>query len=245
MLSILALGACGHPRLAEPADAQVDAQVDAHDDAGPPTGADCEPITDRVLCEARGCTPASAYRAILEMDQCVAATVRPVCLAVGDTSNNAISTHCRELDDGGFEFVWFGEAVPVDGWEGCGHWEDLCGVSSVVCEAQTDRAACEASHCHWADAVRTGVIEDGLCVGWEAQTIGRCLTPRPFLTLLDGVNTFLTGELEETAFSVETDGGARHVLGLRVNAAAAFGSDTTGTWRRCRTYDQEPTCGCP
>ncbi|MBU1410683.1 hypothetical protein KKD52_09265 [Myxococcota bacterium] len=67
----------------------------------------------------------------MEEGKCVAATLRPVCIAVGETSNNLISTHCRELEDGGFEFVWFGEAVPVDGWAYCGYWEELCGVLRV------------------------------------------------------------------------------------------------------------------
>ena len=241
MLAVLALGACDHPRLAVQNDGQVDGQVDAE----PPTAETCEPITDPALCRAAGCTPASAYRSIMEEGKCVAATLRPVCIAVGETSNNLISTHCRELEDGGFEFVWFGEAVPVDGWEYCDNWEELCGVSSDVCEAQTDRATCEARYCHWAEAARVGVIVDGLCVGWETQTVGMCLTPRPFLTFNDGVSTFATGDLEERAFSMGSSGGARRVLGLMVNAAASFGSDDSGVWRRCRAYDEEPTCGCP
>jgi hypothetical protein len=245
LLAVLALGSCDHPGLAVQNDGQVDGQADGQVDAGAPTAQTCEPITDPALCRAAGCTQASAYRSIMEEGKCVAATLRPVCIAVGETSNNAISTHCREPEDGGVEFVWFGEAVPVDGWEYCDYWEYLCGVSSNVCEAQTDCATCEDRYCHWAEAARIGVIEDGLCVGWESQPVGMCLKPRPFLTFLDGVSTFLTGDLEETAFSMETASGARRVLGIRVNATADFASDATGSWRRCRPYDQEPTCGCP
>ena len=226
------------------------AAVACDDDEGiklaePPTAAECEALVDPTACEARGCTYAMAHRAILEDAQCAAVTLHPVCIAAREALNNAIGAFCRDSEDGGFEFVWFGSVRPVDGWEYCGVPHELCGVSNEVCEAQTDRDACEAAYCHWAEPVKLGVLdEDGQCTGWEPQTAGMCLTPEPFLSFLDGVSSFETGGVQDRTYSVDTGSGSRRVLGFAVGSSADF-SSSDGSWRQCLPYAEYPNCGCP
>jgi len=214
------------------------------EDAGPPGAEDCEPIEERTACEARGCAYLMAARSILSDGVCVAVTQVPVCVAAGDSMNNAINTVCRYLEDGVFEFLWFGSARGVDGWENCGnHWE-LCGVPAELCEAQTDRAACEANYCYWAPEVRVGRLEDDQCVGWEAATVPMCLKPSPYLHFIDGVNGFDSGEPVERVYSVLPSEGPRRVLGLTVGPAADFASESA-SWQVCAPYAVSPACGCP
>jgi len=213
------------------------------------TAADCEGTATESGCMRKGCTFVTIHRAIMDGAQCIATEQRPGCLAAGESVNNVTGALCRDLPGGGFEFVNFSSARPADGWQDCGgDPSDLCEIFISTCRDLQDRAACEAEYCYWADPVRVGVVDDqGSCTGWEAQTVGMCLTPEPYLTYLDGVSGFDRGATERV-FAVTPVEGPRRIYSFSVSA---FGDFTSGppavpdSWRACDVFPQDPGCDCP
>ena len=213
------------------------------------TAADCEPLTTQASCEKKGCTFVHINRAIMDGRLCVAAERRPGCLAAGESVNNVMGAVCRDLPGGGFEFVMFGAARPADGWENCGgDIFNMCDVPVTTCEGKTDRVSCEASYCYWAEPVRVGTIDaESMCVGWEAQTVGMCLTPEPYMTYFEGANDFDFYTQGERFFSIEPVEGARRVLAFTVSRSARFASGSAAApdfWRECSSAGDAP-CNCP
>ncbi len=215
--------------------------------SGELTAADCAPYLNRDQCEQKGCVSAAADRTLIFDGQCVGFDRKPVCLAASDSANNANIEVCRDLPEGA-EYVELGSAYRhVDGWKfNCGFSRATCGVTAQDCETLTDRAACEAHYCYWAEPVRVGVLNDGLCTGWEPVTTQRCLTPSPWTTYVQGINLF-DFDTRETVFSVETDEG-RRIYSFQISNQAEFISgprESRIEWRRCLSYSYDPSCGCP
>ena len=213
------------------------------------TAADCEALTTEDACEKKGCTFVEIHRSVPDGPGCVAIERRPGCILAGQSWNNAEGALCRDLPGGGFEFVLFGAGRPADGWESCGlDIEDRCDISIAACEGLTDRTACEAAYCYWAEPVRVGVIDDqGACTGWEPQTTGLCLTPEPYLTFFEGVSDFDRWADEERFFSVTPVEGPRRVYAFPVSPGATFTSGPPAVpdeWRTCDSATAAP-CSCP
>ncbi len=96
--------------------------------------------------------------------------------------------------------------------------------------------------------MRVGTIDaEGLCTGWEAQTVGMCLTPEPYMTYFEGANDFDSYTQGERFFSVVPAEGTRRVLGFAVSPSARFSSGSAALpdqWRECSSAGDTP-CGCP
>jgi hypothetical protein len=212
-----------------------------------PTAANCEPLTTLEACWNAGCDFDTAWRTILYDGHCAAVHEGKFCFVGGESSNNLTMTVCRETAEGTESMTLGSLWDRVEGWQACGEYVDQCGgVETEICEAQTDRAACESRHCFWAEPIQVGHMEGGVCTGWETETIAACLTPEPYLIYYDDTNNFATDPRQFEFVFTTTDG--TEVYQLEVGAAASFASGpdfARVVWHRCPIDGSEPDCGCP
>ncbi len=211
------------------------------------TAAECESITEEAACFARGCSFHQAWFHLFRNLECAAMEIRPICLATSDPIGNITQDLCRSGPDG-LEMMTIGYAYgTVDGWERCPSSVDPdCRQYVPVCDAQADRASCEANYCYWVPAMHVATLEDGICTGWQPETVSRCLTPQSYIIYYGDASNFDVDPGTATFLVPPSTGQEKAFHALETGAAAEFKSGTAGTgqnWVRCTP--EEEACSCP
>jgi hypothetical protein len=154
---------------------------------------------------------------------------------------------CRTGADG-LEMITIGYAyVHVDGWETCPSSVDPdCRQYVPICDAQADQDSCEANYCYWAPTMHVAIMDEGVCTGWQPETVSRCLTPQPYITYYGGSSNFEVDPGLATFLVPPSTGQDLAFHAFETGAAAEFKSGTAGAgqiWARCSPEDE--VCSCP